>query len=110
MCSQYTVAEDTLDPDDAIFPKSATRVGPRFQAIVPSWEEQMDAAEAARRNFGESSEAGPSRHIAGKFAFHLLAILACSDPPVERGHDIGERKHESTITIMSRPSEDCKLN
>lgn len=33
----YTVAEDTLDPDDLIFPKAATRVGPRFQAVVGPW-------------------------------------------------------------------------
>ncbi|OCH85881.1 hypothetical protein OBBRIDRAFT_890870 [Obba rivulosa] len=31
----YTVAEDTLDPDDLIFPRAATRVGPRYQATVP---------------------------------------------------------------------------
>ncbi|KDQ61451.1 hypothetical protein JAAARDRAFT_190222 [Jaapia argillacea MUCL 33604] len=30
----YTVAEDTLDPDDLIFPRAATRVGPKFQATV----------------------------------------------------------------------------
>ncbi|CCM01335.1 uncharacterized protein FIBRA_03384 [Fibroporia radiculosa] len=32
---QYTVAEDTLDPDDFIFPRAATRVGPKYQAVVP---------------------------------------------------------------------------
>ncbi|KIL69139.1 hypothetical protein M378DRAFT_98405 [Amanita muscaria Koide BX008] len=32
---QYTVAEDTLDPDDLIFPRTATRQGPKFQAVVP---------------------------------------------------------------------------
>ncbi|KAG8739691.1 putative PHD type zinc finger protein with BAH domain-containing protein [Ceratobasidium sp. 428] len=37
---QYTVAEDTLDPDDLIFPKAATRVGPRFQAVVGPWTPQ----------------------------------------------------------------------
>ncbi|KAI0738659.1 hypothetical protein C8Q80DRAFT_255981 [Daedaleopsis nitida] len=31
----YTFAEDTLDPDDLIFPRAATRVGPKYQAIVP---------------------------------------------------------------------------
>jgi hypothetical protein len=52
MCRQYTVAEDTLgrsltyykhdmtliiqiDPDDLIFPRTATRQGPKFQAVVP---------------------------------------------------------------------------
>ncbi|KAI0675865.1 hypothetical protein C8Q78DRAFT_353648 [Trametes maxima] len=31
----YTFAEDTLDPDDLIFPRAATRVGPKYQATVP---------------------------------------------------------------------------
>ncbi|KAI0794573.1 hypothetical protein C8Q74DRAFT_1366004 [Fomes fomentarius] len=32
----YTFAEDTLDPDDLIFPRAATRVGPKYQANVPA--------------------------------------------------------------------------
>ncbi|RPD53362.1 hypothetical protein L227DRAFT_581377 [Lentinus tigrinus ALCF2SS1-6] len=32
----YTFAEDTLDPDDLIFPRAATRVGPKYQASVPA--------------------------------------------------------------------------
>jgi hypothetical protein len=28
------------DPDDLIFPKAATRVGPRFQAVVGPWTPQ----------------------------------------------------------------------
>ncbi|KAL9713425.1 putative PHD type zinc finger protein with BAH domain-containing protein [Leucoagaricus gongylophorus] len=32
---QYTVAEDTLDPEDSIFPRTATRQGPKYQANVP---------------------------------------------------------------------------
>ncbi|KAG5653605.1 hypothetical protein H0H81_011977 [Sphagnurus paluster] len=32
--TQHTVAEDTLDPDDLIFPRTATRHGPKFQANV----------------------------------------------------------------------------
>ncbi|KAJ4469273.1 hypothetical protein J3R30DRAFT_3687467 [Lentinula aciculospora] len=28
---QYTLVEDTLDPEDLIFPRAATRVGPRYQ-------------------------------------------------------------------------------
>ncbi|KDR80821.1 hypothetical protein GALMADRAFT_60740 [Galerina marginata CBS 339.88] len=32
---QHTVAEDTLDPEDLIFPRTASRVGPKFQANVP---------------------------------------------------------------------------
>ncbi|KAF9466166.1 hypothetical protein BDZ94DRAFT_1252260 [Collybia nuda] len=36
---QHTVAEDTLDPDDLIFPRTATRQGPKFQANVASHPE-----------------------------------------------------------------------
>jgi hypothetical protein len=57
----YTNAEDTLDPDDLIFPRAATRTGAKFQANVLTWEEQQAAEE--RHRLGES-EAGPSRHIA----------------------------------------------
>ncbi|KAF5319058.1 hypothetical protein D9611_012669 [Ephemerocybe angulata] len=32
---QYTVAEDTLDEEDLIFPRTATRQGPKYQANVP---------------------------------------------------------------------------
>ncbi|PPQ93874.1 hypothetical protein CVT25_013583 [Psilocybe cyanescens] len=32
---QHTVAEDTLDPEDLIFPRTASRVGPKYQANVP---------------------------------------------------------------------------
>ncbi|KAF8596772.1 hypothetical protein BDV93DRAFT_527878 [Ceratobasidium sp. AG-I] len=40
----YTVAEDTLDPDDLIFPKAATRVGARYQAVVGPWVSQDSQA------------------------------------------------------------------
>ncbi|KAF8507958.1 hypothetical protein BU17DRAFT_57044 [Hysterangium stoloniferum] len=32
---QYTIAEDTLDPEDIIFPRANTRVGLKFQTTVP---------------------------------------------------------------------------
>ncbi|KAF8159372.1 hypothetical protein B0H34DRAFT_654907 [Crassisporium funariophilum] len=31
---QHTVAEDTLDPEDLIFPRTASRIGPKYQANV----------------------------------------------------------------------------
>ncbi|KAF7370427.1 Lid2 complex component snt2 [Mycena sanguinolenta] len=37
---QYTVAEDTLDPEDLIFPRAGTRLGPKFQATVAAEPEQ----------------------------------------------------------------------
>jgi hypothetical protein len=38
-CRIYTVAEDTLDADDPIFPRAATRVGTKFQTVV---EDDLD--------------------------------------------------------------------
>lgn len=38
--SLYTVAEDSLDPDDLIFPRAATRVGHKYQASVPSTKDE----------------------------------------------------------------------
>ncbi|KIJ55283.1 hypothetical protein M422DRAFT_57796 [Sphaerobolus stellatus SS14] len=32
----YTIAEDTLDPEDIIYPRTNTRVGIKFQASVPA--------------------------------------------------------------------------
>ncbi|KAF7308348.1 Zinc finger protein 1 [Mycena chlorophos] len=39
---QHTVAEDTLDPEDLIFCRTAVRLGPKFQAVV-SAEPEGDA-------------------------------------------------------------------
>ena len=59
MTRLYTRAGDTLDPDDPIFPRAATRVGQKFQATVLSWEEQQ--VEEMRRE----AEAGSSRRLIG---------------------------------------------
>ncbi|KAG8995660.1 putative PHD type zinc finger protein with BAH domain-containing protein [Tulasnella sp. JGI-2019a] len=33
----YTVADDTLDPDDMIWPRAATRIGAKFQSALPNY-------------------------------------------------------------------------
>ncbi|KAI0318770.1 hypothetical protein OF83DRAFT_1163302 [Amylostereum chailletii] len=38
----YTVAEDTLDPDDLIFPRTTTRVGPKYQVVIPPMDSARD--------------------------------------------------------------------
>ncbi|WWC59192.1 uncharacterized protein I303_101741 [Kwoniella dejecticola CBS 10117] len=81
----YTTPEDALDPEDAIFPRAATRVGSKYQANVPSWEEQ----EKPHAPGVVEVEAGPSRHGL-----------------IDRGYEPGERRYESTITVRSNPSED----
>lgn len=39
---QHTEAKDVLDPHDSIYPRAATRLGPKYQAAPPSWEEQLE--------------------------------------------------------------------
>lgn len=47
---QHTVAEDTLDPDDLIFPRTATRQGPKFQAnVAPAPELDINPSEPDER-------------------------------------------------------------
>jgi hypothetical protein len=62
-----------------------------------SWEEQQAAEE--RHRLGES-ESGPSRHIASELSFPARLTT------VERGHDVGEKNHDSTIDVWSVPSDD----
>ncbi|KAN0109125.1 hypothetical protein V8E52_009647 [Russula decolorans] len=38
----HTVAEDTLDPDDLIFPRTTTRVGTKYQASIPIKDSPRD--------------------------------------------------------------------
>lgn len=83
----------SLDPEDAIFPRAVTRVGSKYQANVPSWEEESRSQE-----------------------FNLLpktTSLTIQNPSsisFERGRSPGERKHESTIELWSAPSDDCQYS
>ncbi|KAJ7066423.1 hypothetical protein C8F01DRAFT_981507 [Mycena amicta] len=54
---QHTVAEDTLDPEDLIFPRTASRLGPKFQAVVASEPEgDMELSEQDIRGGDDTSE------------------------------------------------------
>ncbi|KIK96767.1 hypothetical protein PAXRUDRAFT_825597 [Paxillus rubicundulus Ve08.2h10] len=65
---QYTVAEDTLDSDDLIFPRAATRVGPKYQAAIPPLAETASPAKDSGnspqpQNLSEGEERGGSHTI-----------------------------------------------
>lgn len=62
---QYTVAEDTLDPDDLIFPRAATRVGPKYQAAIPSLGDNT--------TFPDAEERGGDNTVEVLSAVHLLS-------------------------------------
>ncbi|EPQ27204.1 uncharacterized protein PFL1_05127 [Pseudozyma flocculosa PF-1] len=40
---QHTHALDVLDPHDSVYPIAATRLGVKYQAVLPSWQEQQAA-------------------------------------------------------------------
>lgn len=40
---QHTNAMDVLDPHDSVYPIATTRLGPKYQAFLPTWEEQQEA-------------------------------------------------------------------
>jgi len=93
---------ESIDPDDPIFPRTATRTGIKYQAHVLSWEEQQERE--LRHRLGEP-EAGPSRHIACTSASPYRYTLT---RVVERGHNPNDRKFEPTIKLVSAPSDDCE--
>lgn len=59
---QYTVAEDTLDPDDLIFPRAATRVGPKYQAVIPSPSDNAAFSDIEERGGDNTVEVLSSIH------------------------------------------------
>ncbi|KAJ7931676.1 PHD-zinc-finger like domain-containing protein [Mycena leptocephala] len=70
---QYTVAEDTLDPEDLIFPRAATRLGPKFQATV-SAEPELDP------DISEQDERGGDNSVEVLSAINILTeseVEAC---------------------------------
>ena len=59
----YTVAEDTLDPDDLIFPRAATRVGHKYQANVPlTKDEPIPRSSGSTSVVSERSEGALRSH------------------------------------------------
>ncbi|GAC75620.1 PHD finger protein BR140/LIN-49 [Moesziomyces antarcticus T-34] len=40
---QHTSAMDVLDPHDSVYPIATTRLGPKYQASLPTWDEQKEA-------------------------------------------------------------------
>ncbi|KAF9233474.1 hypothetical protein BU15DRAFT_90328 [Melanogaster broomeanus] len=90
---QYTVAEDTLDPDDLVFPRAATRVGPKYQAVIPA-----EAAFSAKdseivprpKNLSEGEERG------GDNTVEVLGIV----------NNLTDEEVEEWKAALTRKSED----
>ncbi|PPQ64354.1 hypothetical protein CVT24_008423 [Panaeolus cyanescens] len=52
---QHTVAEDTLDAEDLIFPRTASRVGPKYQANVPSQPDPYNFPQEIEERGGDNT-------------------------------------------------------
>lgn len=61
----YTDAEDTLNPEDLIYPRAVTRIGTKFQANVPTEEEQAKLERKRPDMLKASAAAGPDKTICG---------------------------------------------
>lgn len=84
------LADSFLDPEDAIFPRAATRVGSKYQANVPLWGNNH-----CNEDFDLFPEAKSIKNQ------HASSIW------FERGRSPGERRHEYTVELWSVPSDDC---
>ena len=95
----YTRAEDTLDADDLIFPRAATRVGRNYQTNVPSWEEQLEME--GHNGHGEL-EAGPPRHMGGELIDQVLTTIAHYARQSSVGTIAGRESTSPLLTLYAR--------
>ncbi|KAJ9119411.1 hypothetical protein QFC24_005644 [Naganishia onofrii] len=86
---QYTVAEDSIDPDDPIFPRNVTRIGNRYQAVVPTWEEQQ-AIELERAQEPITADLPVRGHDQGGPG-RAPTVIWKSKPDPNRESDIGTK-------------------
>ncbi|EJC99959.1 uncharacterized protein FOMMEDRAFT_159536 [Fomitiporia mediterranea MF3/22] len=73
----YTVAEDTMDPDDLIFPRAATRVGPKYQVTVPlaPGETAPPATGASGSSTSVVTSAGEIEERGGDSTIEVLGLV-----------------------------------
>lgn len=62
---QHTNALDVLDPHDSVYPIATTRLGAKYQAILPTWEEQKEAGLGThfRAKGAKEDEGGPDEGV-----------------------------------------------
>ncbi|KAH7890899.1 hypothetical protein F5I97DRAFT_1976018 [Phlebopus sp. FC_14] len=91
---QYTVAEDTLDPDDLIFPRAATRVGPKYQAVIPPASEMPSSQALTLTSSMDAEERGHDNTIEALSVINML-----SDEEVEEWKTALTRKAENLYNV-----------
>ncbi|PWN43695.1 hypothetical protein IE81DRAFT_322100 [Ceraceosorus guamensis] len=81
---QHTEAKDVLDPHDSIYPRAATRLGPKYQAAPPSWKEQLELGLGVQGRTSDDAEGGG--------AGNGLSIEDGVPPPKKKGGRPPKRK------------------
>lgn len=123
----HVKVEDTLDLDDRIYPKASTRLGSKYQAVVPEWHGHstvfVTAAQAGSANGGSkakkrgSKTPQPASHASGgaekKFKMEPWMQVKPAGY-VERGGDatstlMWKNKPNETGSDELSPDEDKKL-
>jgi hypothetical protein len=89
----------SLDADDPIFPRQVTRLGQRFQGVIPTWEEQQELEK--ERAAGPEQEDSKSSYLENDFV-KRWPVEPFIRPVPERGND-------STIVVISLPEPNRKL-
>ncbi|KAJ7251328.1 hypothetical protein C8J57DRAFT_1437529 [Mycena rebaudengoi] len=88
---QYTVAEDTLDPEDLIFPRAATRLGPKFQAnVAASPELEPEITDADERGGDNTIE-----------VLSTLSVLAESEVEACKARLTTDKKLRSSVDWLT---------
>ena len=95
---QHTNAMDVLDPHDSVYPIATTRLGPKYQASLPTWDEQKEAGLGVHcRTKEKSKEDEAAAGDRGRKALDRLAVL---DAP-----DIGLAQHQLVEGDIARSVE-----
>ncbi|KAG6908898.1 hypothetical protein DXG01_002876 [Tephrocybe rancida] len=85
---QHTVAEDTLDPDDLIFPRTATRHGPKFQAnVAPAPELDINPSEPDERGGDNTIESLGIINTLTEAEMEACKAGLTSDPDIQSSVD-----------------------
>ncbi|KAJ6619944.1 hypothetical protein B0H10DRAFT_1912520 [Mycena sp. CBHHK59/15] len=91
---QYTVAEDTLDPEDLIFPRAATRLGPKFQANVPAGPDMEP-------DIADQDERGGHNTVEVLSAINILTESEVAEMETCKAHLTNDKKLRTSVDWLT---------
>jgi hypothetical protein len=118
----HCTVEDALDYDDRIYPRASSRLGPRHQAIIPSWPgrpiEYVKPADIKRKytKGGQKKDSKLSKETvaaleADKIAREKRPKWVMDEPTgyVRRGEDHPNGTAENTAKLLFRMPDDGEI-